>query len=459
MEDHKERNLIVPDTNVLFNEPYSLGKFIVDGGNDVVTPLKVIQEVESKKTDPRLGPEAKIIIREIGKYSFGNNPNFKTERRFDFEGLDLDPTVPDYKIIATFNYILKSPEYAGYKKYKLVTDDLGMRIVAYTIFKDNPKVSIEAYKHNLVEIKTVDKGIPTISVDDFPGPFQLKADYDPDMFGKINQNAGIVIEYGEGKRNLFIRKSNELRMIKNDSSLFGLKAVNGDSQPNYGQLLAFDILSDPSIKCVILEGGAGTGKTLMALTAGLFQQKMYRNIFVSNPMVPLSGKSSMGYLPGDIDEKSFPWLLPFEQNLKFLESNPSTKMAGLVKKPKSVDKKDVKKSIEEVKLYKKYGINLQPLEYIRGQTICDSFIIIEEAQNLTPHEVKTIITRLGKGSKIVFCGDLGQIDIPYLSENSSGLAFILERMIGDSADARMVGSSRLERSVRSELVNYAVQVL
>lgn len=455
----KGGNLILVDTNVLINSPYALERFM-DGKNKVVIPLIVLTELDQLKKDPRIGADVREVIREIEKYAFDKNPLFEVEKNYDFSGIDLDRSQADYKIMATLNYILKSEHYRGYNLYKVVSNDLNMRIMAHALFKENPLVSIEPHKQEQVEQKNSKEEISVLSLPDFFCEFKI--DYDEKIFGVLNQNAGIVIEHGEDKkRNLLVRKGGDLKLIKNDYSLFGLQAINGGNEPNYGQLLAFYQLSDPDINCIFLQGKAGTGKTLMALAAALAQRKSFEQVIIANPMVPLSNNTKLGFLPGDILEKSAPWLMPFEQNIRFLEKHVSEKMSRLIVQTLKPEKKAYQKSYEpeEVKLWSKYGLICQPLEYIRGQTIADSFIIVEESQNLSQHEIKTIVTRLGKGSKIVFCGDLSQIDIPYLTENSSGLTYAIEKMVGINEQAKMIGSVMLIKSVRSELAAYASEVL
>ncbi len=455
----KGGNLILVDTNVLINSPYALERFM-DGKNKVVIPLIVLTELDQLKKDSRVGADAREVIREIEKYAFDKNPLFEVEKNYDFSGIDLDKSRADYKIMATLNYILKSEHYRGYHLYKVVSNDLNMRIMAHALFKENPLVSIEPHKEEQVEQKNSKEEIQILSLPDFFCEFKI--DYNPEIFGVLNQNVGIVIEYGEDKkRNLFVRSGEDLKLIKNDYSLFGLQAINGGNEPNYGQLLAFYQLLDPNTNCVFLQGKAGTGKTLMALAAALSQRKSFEQTIVVNPMVPLSNNTKMGFLPGDVIEKSAPWLIPFEQNIRFLEKHVPEKMNRLTVQASKAEKKAYQKTSEseEVKLWSKYGFICQPLDYIRGQTISDSFIIVEESQNLSQHEIKTIVTRLGKGSKIVFCGDLSQIDIPYLTENSSGLTYAIEKMVGTSERAKMTGSVILTKSLRSELAAYASEVL
>ncbi len=456
MEEKEKANLIVPDTNVLINDPYCLDRFI-NGGNKIVIPLTVLTELDKLKKDPRLGLDVREVIRQIEKFGFGKNNLFEVEKNSDFKGIDLEKNRADNLIIATFNYIINCKKYAGYNSYKLVSNDVSLRIMAHAIFKENKKVLIELYKKEQIEKVNVREEIPSITLKNFPADYAVK--YDKDVHGCLNQNAGIIISYesnkAKEKESLFVRKGNYLQLIKKDFQLFGLKAYSDDETVNYGQLLAFHNLSSPDVNCVFLEGQAGSGKTLIALAAGLAQRNKYEQLIIANPMVPLSNKSNMGFLPGDIYEKTAPWLVPFEQNLRFLEKNSTAEMYRLV----NPNSKKLRNDQTELSLRTKYGLIPQPLEYIRGQTIADAFIIIEEAQNLSQHEIKTIITRLGKNSKIVFCGDLSQIDIPYITENSSGLTYATEKMVGVEEQNKMVASVMLSRSVRSELAAFASSVL
>ena len=448
-------NLIIPDTNVLVNDPYCLDKFI-NGGNKIIIPLIVLTELDKLKKDPRIGQDVREVIRQIERYAFGKNDLFEVEKELNFEGIDLDKNRPDYQIMATLNYVVKSGKYKGYNTYKLVTNDVNMRIMAYSLFKENPKISVEEYKQEQVEHKNTREEISLVEIENFPADIAVK--YDKKIHGQLNQNSGIIIRYKGDRRkekeNLFVRKGDYLQLIKNDYSLFGLKAISDTCEPNYGQLLAFHNLSSPEVNCVFLEGKAGTGKTLIALAAGMTQRKKYEQLIIVNPMVPLSNKSNMGFLPGDLLEKSAPWLVPFEQNLRFLEKNSADQMNKL-----SIYGDKRNGSNIDITRREKYGLIAQPLEYIRGQTIAGSFIIVEETQNLSQHEIKTIITRLGKDSKIVFCGDLSQIDIPYISEFSSGLTYAIEKMIGEGDKSKMIASVLLSKSVRSNLAAYASSVL
>ena len=463
MQVKKKRNLIVVDTNVFINHPYVID-VLANSDNEIRIPLTVLIELDKLKKE-RVGADAREAIREIERHGFGKNENFSIEKNTDYSGIDLDSRVSDFKILATFNYIVNDGNNDGFEKIKLISSDINMRLIAHSLFKDKPRVSIEEYMHEQVERVHVNYELPQMNFKDLFMKAETTIPYNAKQFRRLNQNAGILINHGEdfSKTNVFVRKGERLKLIKNDFSMFGLQALNLETEINYGQLLAFDYLTDPNIDCVFLEGRAGTGKTFLALAGALAQRNIYEQIIVANPMVPLSNKSSMGFLPGDVMEKSMPWLMPFEQNIRELEKLVPTRMSGYIvahgKVEKKVPQKGMNNSGEEQKLWSKYGLICQPLEYIRGQTISSAYIIVEEAQNLSKHEIKTITTRSGQGTKIVFCGDLSQIDVPYLNENSSGLTHAIEKLAGESDEASIIAVAMFDKAVRSKLSSYAGQVL
>lgn len=454
-------NLIFIDTNILLNDPYVLEKLCVDS-NHIVIPLTVLKELENLKNHIDLGPDARAAINEIDKLDIQNLSNFNIEIAQDFNGLDIDKTRADNQIISTFNYIIKSERYRGYKKYKLISEDASLRLIARSLYRNNNLVSIEKYRENLVEITRSDKALDVVSLELDKLTTDLKLDYDPKIFSKMSQNDGVIIEREDGKKSLFTRRHDELVMVKNNISLFGLKPLKEDDEINYEQLLALYHLCNKEVNCVFIEGKAGTGKTLISLVAALAQKDQYENLVITRPIMSLSNKDTIGFIPGSIEEKIKRWKDGFNQNLSFLEKKFPKKMITLAKKYKNKNAKGSGNNGHEKineDLCIKYGFSFSTLDNIRGQTLFNSFFIVDEAQNLSPHAIRTIITRIGEGSKVVFCGDLKQIDNNKLSANSSGLAFAMEKMTGTSREALMVASCTLIWSVRSKLVEYASRVL
>lgn len=467
-QKNKVANVMMPDTNVLINDRQAVANMI-NGGNLVVIPLTVLRELDKFKNNDRIGSEVKEVIRDIEGMVFSGNENLVIERNLDFGNFNFDKDKPDDQIMATFNYVLKEERYRGYQKFKLITDDRNMRIIAFGLFGDNPQVSIEKYRANLIPLKKVQRGLPVISLQEK----NVSIAYSAEIFGDIPENGGALIRLGEDPESknpqtfLTIRKGANMEIIPPDLKLCGLRAVikkEDREETNWGQLLAFHQLMDRGIHCVAIQGPAGTGKTLMAIAAALEQRERFTERILINPMVPLSNQQKMGFLPGDINEKSAPWLKPFEQNIHFLEKKQREEMQAVFQeKKKSTDKKMKNSSTDNgfgsENLWEKYDFLCQPLDYIRGQTIANAFIIIEEAQNLPQHEVKSIITRAGEGTKIVLCGDLSQIDLPYISAQNSGLTYLIDKMSGSEHRNKMFAVSILTETVRSKLAAFAADVL
>jgi PhoH-like ATPase len=215
--------------------------------------------------------------------------------------------------------------------------------------------------------------------------------------------------------------------------IYGIKPRNAE------QTFAVSALINNKIPLVTITGKAGTGKTLLALAAALFVKKDFRQIYVARPVIPLSNKD-IGFLPGDVDSKLAPYMQPLWDNLKVIQDQfPDTDKHHL----------QINQMIKDEKLI------VEPLSYIRGRSLQRIYFIVDEAQNLTPHEIKTIITRVGEGTKIVFTGDIYQIDHPYLDSQSNGLSYLIETFKGQKLYAHI----NLEKGERSELAELASNLL
>jgi len=213
----------------------------------------------------------------------------------------------------------------------------------------------------------------------------------------------------------------------------GIKPLNAE------QMFALHAILDPNVKLVTLQGAAGTGKTLLALAGALEQRKDYKQIYLARPIVPLSNRD-IGFLPGDIKSKINPFMEPLWDNLKFIQSQ----LPG-----NSKENQEIQRMVDNEELI------ITPLAYIRGRSLSNIFFIIDEAQNLTPHEIKTIITRAGENTKMVFTGDIFQIDTPYLDTGSNGLSSLIKKIKGNPLCAHVT----LKTGERSELANLANELL
>ncbi|HNF85238.1 MAG TPA: PhoH family protein, partial [bacterium] len=244
--------------------------------------------------------------------------------------------------------------------------------------------------------------------------------------------------------------ANEYYILKNHSSSVlthynpsaqGLERIEkkrayGIEPRNAEQVFALDALMRPEVAVVTLTGKAGTGKTLLALAAALQQRQLYSQIYLARPVVPLSNRD-IGYLPGDVHEKLDPYMQPLWDNLAVIKNKFSQESSEVTR---------IAEMLEREKLV------IAPLAYIRGRSLDKIFFIVDEAQNLTPHEIKTIITRAGEGAKMVFVGDIYQIDSPYLDTQSNGLAYLVDRMKGQDLFAH-VNLLKGERSALAELAS------
>ena len=253
----------------------------------------------------------------------------------------------------------------------------------------------------------------------------LKGEVLPNKFYILRNDSRSVLAHLDSSREIL------RRVDKND--IYGIKSRNAE------QTFAVDALTNNNIPLVSMTGKAGTGKTLLAIASALHVKKQYRQIYIARPVVPLSNKD-IGYLPGDIENKLAPYMQPLWDNIKVIQDQYS---------------ETDKQHIQITQLIKEDKLVIEPLSYIRGRSLQRIFFIVDEAQNLTPHEIKTIITRAGEGAKIVFTGDVYQIDHPYLDSQSNGLSYLIEHFKGQKVYAHV----NLLKGERSELAELASNLL
>ncbi len=448
----------VLDTNVLIHDPDSIFSFT---DNKVILPMVVIEELDKIKSyRDNIGYNARVVARKLdelrrkGHLVEGVEINKGGLLKVIINNGDgewpktLDPHTHDNLIIKAA-YDLKKTE----KRVIFISKDLNARIKADVLGLEvmdyeKQKVNIGDFSKGWEEIK-----VKTSIVDKFYKDKRLSIDdiHDTLQDTKLYPNSFILLSdiADENKTAIarYNKKNNELLPLKYyQKSIWGIKALNLE------QKFLFDLLLDPSVNVVSVIGQAGTGKTLIALAAGLkltLDDNIYKRILVSRPIMPL-GKD-IGYLPGTKDEKLSAWMQPIFDNLYFiLNQTGEIKVEGEVIPSKKRGASGISDYFIETGL-----IELTAVTYIRGRSIPQQYIIIDEAQNLTPHEVKTIISRVGLNSKIVLTGDPYQIDNPYLDTESNGLIYVAERFKGQE----MAGHIILSKSERSPLASIAAELL
>ena len=436
----------VLDTSVYLTDADSLYNF---GNNDIFIPLKVLEEIDKhKKRQDSVGINARKTIRALDEMRAKGNlqKGVRLEKGrgilkvVSYEVLkdvvfppDLDMSIPDHMIIATAMAIREDST----RKTVVVSRDINMRVIC-----DSIGLLAEDYTTEKVVTCSDElySGLAVHLVDDqvidrfYDGDDIYIEEEDTKQEWHPNQYILMVSNANE-KKTCLGRFYTHFQPIKKviHSTIPDWKI----SSRNKEQAFAIDLLMDPNVKVVSLVGRAGSGKTLCAIAAGLQQtiglrENHYDRMIVSRPVQPL-GKD-IGFLPGTMEEKMLPWLMPIQDNLQFLVGG---------------DKKTLQMYMEKGK------IEIEALTYIRGRSIANAFIIIDEAQNLTAHEIKTIMTRVGEGTKIVLTGDIEQIDNVYVNETSNGLAHAVEKF----KFYPLAGHVTFTKGERSEVATLASKVL
>ncbi|MBF0506625.1 MAG: PhoH family protein [Nitrospirae bacterium] len=426
------KKIFVLDTNVLIHDPTSIDKF---DNNDITIPFVVIEELDSlKKGRGEIAVSARQALRMIdelrekGSLSSGVTMESggtmkvclsenKSSARF------LDNGTEDNQIIKTALNILNSNP---------------------VDINGNPLPVILVSKDTAVRIKAESLGIP---VEDYKNDkTSLFQQYGKVLTNGDNSNGIFSQRYLLSENSLYkLTGKDKLKTVKRSKELMGI------APRNLEQECAVDALTDPSIEIVALIGNAGTGKTLFALAAGLHQTSqvtrksaLYEQVIVSRPICPMG--NDLGYLPGDLNEKLTPWMQPIFDNLEVIINTPK----GIIKDRTNTSVLKSYQYLMDADL-----LQVEPLTYIRGRSLPKRYFIIDEAQNLRPIDVKTIVTRCGEGTKIVFTGDLNQIDTPYLDKTSNGLAYLISRFINEENFCFI----NLKSSVRSKLAEQGAHLL
>ena len=438
------RKIFVLDTNIILHDSTCINQF---DEHDVVIPIAVIEELDRfKKGKEILNCNAREFARALdrltgdrifnggvpigpgkGKITVCLDRDFHEKLKDNFS-----PDKPDHHILNAAYHIACQH---SFEHVVLVTKDVNLRMKAKSIGlmaqdynTDRVQAPADIYKGTRVV-----EAIPAEVIDQlYAKPFEMNVDClatDRPLLA----NEYLVMKNGsKSALGVFMPQTRSIRRV-DPPVCYGIRPRNAE------QCFAVDALTNHDIPLVTITGKAGTGKTLLALAAALEKRRQYRQIFISRPSVPLSNKD-IGFLPGDIQSKLDPYMQPLYDNLSVIESNQNGKNGS---------GRRVRELLEEEKIV------ITPLSYIRGRSIVKVFFIVDEAQNLTPHEVKTIITRAGEGTKIVLTGDIYQIDHPYLDSPSNGLSYLIEKMKGQHLYTHI----NLEKGERSELSELAISLL
>jgi PhoH-like ATPase len=442
----KEKKVFVLDTSVIIYEHNSILNF---DEHDIGIPITVLEELDNfKKGNDTKNFEAREFIRLIDKLAKSQmlhqwNPingkgkgNFRVLMDTGGNGLVdankvFNEDKADHRILNSA--LLLQKEEKG-RKVILVSKDINLRLKAKAL-----GLQAEDYTTGKIQnISSLHTG-NTIIEDVDPNVINLiyEKGYCPpeDVLGKDKpmKNHYYILKSGKKSVLAFFNSANGMVEQVEKKNAYGIKPRNAE------QAFAIHAVLKPEIKLVSMQGVAGTGKTLIALAAALEQKREFKQIYLARPIVPLSNKD-IGFLPGDIKSKLNPYMEPLWDNLKFIQNQYSesdkeySKIAEMVTNEKLV---------------------ITPLAYIRGRSLSNICFIVDEAQNLTPHEVKTIITRAGENTKIIFTGDIHQIDTPYLDSQSNGLSYLIDRLKNHELYAHIT----LEKGERSELANLANELL
>ncbi len=434
----------VLDTNVLLHDPHAIFKF---EENELVLPIYVIEEIDQFKRDAsERGRNARTLSRLLDSLRERGGSLARGVRvgeegwlrvhvptRRPVLAIALHPDSGDHAILQT---ALELRDNQPDQPTIFITMDVNLRIRADTL-----GLRTEVYENQAVEPDELDTGMVEVAVSAAElDRFFAEGALSPQQGLHLYPNVCVMLK-DDGARprttlDRYQADKGEVRaLLTPRDGLMGIRPRNRE------QSFALDLLLDESIKLVTLVGMAGTGKTLLALAAGLrlaVEEGAYSRLLVSRPVMPMG--RDLGFLPGDVGEKLGPWMKPLFDNLEFLLIAGGSKRRGA-------------RSVDE--LLKSGQIEVEPLTYIRGRSLPQQYVIVDEAQNLTPHEVKTVITRCGEGTKIVLTGDPFQIDNPYVDSATNGLSVSADRLRGE----RITGHILLQKGERSELANIAASKL
>ena len=441
--------IFVLDTNVILHDHKAIRKF---RDNNLVIPVAVIEEIDKfKKGTDTLSYNARGFMRDLDRITNGKDFGkgglpigrdlgwIKVEPNHPFDGEFADffkDDIPDHRILATAMWMR---DHNPGTFVALVTKDINLRMKAKAI-----GMAVQDYLTDKIQDERVEEAQREVQTMEADGSVLQELAYGPENSAEWKRVLQVQPKPNQMFRFKWPGGNDEIVCARYDAPRDRLVLVKsreafGIRPRNDEQKFALEALMNPGVSLVSLTGGAGTGKTLLALAAALAQEEDYEQIYLSRPTVIL-GNQDLGFLPGDQKQKMSPFLQPLMDNLNVIKNQyrPTSKEAqrieGLLSREKLV---------------------IEPLAYIRGRSLGHCFFIIDEAQNLTPHEMKTIITRAGEGTKMVFTGDIFQIDQPYLDQWSNGLTHLGEKMYGQAIFQHIF----LRKGERSELSELAAKLL
>lgn len=436
------KKIYVLDTSVYLTSANAIYSY---GNNDIVVPLKVLEEIDKhKKRTDMVGQNARQAIRIFDelrqKGSLNNGVRIAkgkgiltaVELRENSVLGSLDPKVPDNQIIGVALQVKQEHEK---RKVIVVTRDIHMRVICDAVGLQTETYDAQQVVNDRDELYS---GFKDVLVDqEFIDQFYDGEDVflDEEQIKDLNPNQFVMLVSNSTKNQTalarFLSSHEPLHRVKQfrrNSNIFGVETRNRE------QTFAVDLLLDSDVPIVTLVGKAGSGKTLCAIAAGLQQVmegRKYNKLIVSRPVQPMG--RDIGYLPGTMEEKMMPWLAPIQDNLQNLLGDKATLQEYM-------DRGD---------------IEIEAITYIRGRSIANAYMIIDEAQNLSVHELKTIITRVGEGTKIVLTGDIEQIDNSYVNDTSNGLAYAVEKF----KTTELAGHVTLQKGERSPVASLAAKIL
>ena len=431
--------IYVLDTNVLLHDSQSIYKF---EDNMVVIPMVVLEELDHfKKKMDETGRNSRMVSRCLDEIRMNGNITQGIEvhegiLKVATDGTKVENFVEDIYDNKILGVALKEKLNHPDKKVVLVTKDINLRVKGSVV-----GLTTEDYKNDKVEFDTIYSGIVVHQVEkEIIDELYANKCVAPEKIHdlpKMYPNQYIVLKNETSQRGIArfdVKRNMLVSLITGKGNIWGIQPRNLE------QTIAFDLLLNDDIKLVTLVGHAGTGKTLLSVAAGLYKSldtQEYKKLIVSRPIIPM-GKD-LGFLPGSVEEKMNPWMKPIFDNLEFL-----------LKGNDAGGKTDSWKDLVENGM-----LEVEPLTYIRGRSIPNQIMIIDECQNLSPHEIKTIITRAGEGTKIILTGDCDQIDNPYVDSMSNGLSYVVDKF----KEEAIGGHIHLIKGERSELAEIASNIL